>query len=64
MRSGSMLIWKMTGRMRRGAGGRQPGGAKNGETMFSVPSSFREGERERVFDVAIVVIVSEVRVRQ
>ena len=54
----------MTGRMRRGAGGRQPGGAKNGETRFREPSSFREGERERGTGVAIEVIVSEVRVKQ
>ena len=36
--------------MRRGAGGRQPGGEKNGEGLdvwIQEPSSFRVGERER-----------------
>ena len=50
--------------MRRGAGGRQPGGAKNGDTRFREPSSFREGERERGPGEVIVVIVSEVREKQ
>ena len=36
--------------MRRGAGGRQPGGEKKGdglEIKFGEPSSFRVGERDR-----------------
>ena len=50
--------------MRRGAGGRQPGGAKNGEEPVNEPSSFRVGERERGPGEVMVVIVSGVREKQ
>ena len=50
--------------MRRGAGGRQPGGAKNGEEPVNEPSSFRVGERERGPGEVMVVIVSDVREKQ
>ena len=59
-----MLIWKRTGRIRRGAGGRQPGGAKNGEGRVKEPSSFRVGERERGPGEVMGVIVSNVREEQ
>ena len=59
-----MLIWERTDRIRRGAGGRQPGGAKNGEARVKEPSSFRVGERERGPSEVMVVIVSDVREKQ
>ena len=59
-----MLIWKRTGRMRRGAGGRHPGGEKNGEGRVKEPSSFLVGERERGPGEVMVVIVSRVREEQ